>query len=416
MAPSRGLHGLRYTILTSKWPRSTSSPARRVYSTFHDDLVDPSKKVHSYISRSNDPYLNLSIEDYILRKSPADSTILFLYTNRPCVVVGRNQNPWREVNLNILKAADWALTTTVPSIGDVDLVRRRSGGGTVFHDKGNVNWSVTCPRGDFTRDKHAEMVVRALRKLGIDRAKVNERHDIVLDQGIEKRKADTDDTHRTPYTLDEEWRRRPLKVSGSAYKLTRARALHHATALLNSPNLRIISDYLRSPAQDFIKAKGVESVSSPITNIGLSNEEFQKGVQEEFLAMYAASSEDIAVVAVDDGLLDVADIRKGYDELLTREWIYAQTPQFTLTVPTWEDVDLEMSVHHGVIKSFDLEHSSSLDNAIDEIRSALMGQKLQDIGDWGSFLESNMRNWNEEAAFIAERLEELLPIPTIGKV
>lgn len=267
----------------------------------------------------------------MLRKSDAESTILFLYVNRPCVVIGRNQNPWTEVNLGILNAvrsAHNAMETEPPAIGAVDLVRRRSGGGTVFHDEGNLNWSIICPRTEFTRDKHAEMTVLALRKLGIERARVNERHDIVLDQGHEKRPSDSQDTHRTPYT-DEGGILRPLKVSGSAYKLTRQRALHHATLLLCSPNLHIISDYLRSPARDFIQAKGVESVSSPVTNIGLSVESFKGQMQEEFAAMYGAEASSPEFVGPEH--LNVSDIRKGYEELKVRLEFYVSKRPLTLT-------------------------------------------------------------------------------------
>jgi lipoate-protein ligase A len=288
------------------------------YLSFTEKLADPANKLQSYISSSSDPYLNLSIEDHILRKSPTDSTILFLYVNRPCVVIGRNQNPWTEVNLNILNAAHdrhVPKDSEPPGIGTVDLVRRRSGGGTVFHDEGNLNWSITCPRVDFTRDKHAEMVVRALRKLGIERARVNERHDIVLDQGHEKRDSDLPDTHVTPYTVPEGALPRPLKVSGSAYKLTRQRALHHATTLLSSPNLHIIPHYLRSPAKNLIQAQGVESVSSPVANIGLDVAPFQKCLQEEFATMYKELPTLSMVETVGESYLNIPDIQKGYDEL-----------------------------------------------------------------------------------------------------
>jgi lipoate-protein ligase A len=329
MAPSRGLQ-LSYVFQSftqcrsaSRRPVSTATTsawrthARRPYSLFTENLSNPAHKLQSYVSRSSDPYLNLSIEDHILRKSPPDSTVLFLYVNRPCVVIGRNQNPWTEVNLGILNAATDSKElkdTEPPGIGAVDIVRRRSGGGTVFHDEGNLNWSITCPRSEFTRDKHAEMVVRALRKQGIERSRVNERHDIVLDQGHEKRPSDPEDTHRTPYTVDEGIPK-PLKVSGSAYKLTRQRALHHATTLLESPNLHIISQYLRSPAKHNIEAKGVESVSSPVSNIGLDLKAYQKRLQEVFAETYASVGKIDIVETVGDEYLNIPDIRKGYDEL-----------------------------------------------------------------------------------------------------
>ncbi|KAF2086097.1 hypothetical protein K490DRAFT_15875, partial [Saccharata proteae CBS 121410] len=302
----------------------------RNLSTASNGVLNLQPRVQAYISRSRDPFLNLSIEHYLLQKSAPDSTILFLYTNRPCIVLGRNQNPWMEVNLGLLNAAQSSQRkdTEPPAIGAVDLVRRRSGGGTVFHDEGNVNWSIICPPADFTRDKHAEMVVRALRRQGVARARVNERHDIVLDQGAKAVEADERDMHRTPFTVDPTVGPRPLKVSGSAYKLTRTRALHHATCLLESPNLHIIPQYLRSPAKPYITAQGVESVSSPVANIGIPTHKFIEGVRKEFSNMHATDAVDLDMKEVGEEQLEVAEIRKGYDEMKTLEWTYLQTPRF----------------------------------------------------------------------------------------
>jgi lipoate-protein ligase A len=161
------------------------------------------------------------------------------------------------------------------------------------------------------------MVVRALRSCGIDRARVNTRHDIVLDQGdIKSDPVDPKDTHATIYQVPEtDESRRPLKVSGSAYKLTRGRALHHGTCLLSSPNLAIIPDYLHSPAKGMIEARGVESVNSPVTNIGLANETFIEAVQKAFAEMYHANDVELAV-EVGPETLEHEDIKKGYNELL----------------------------------------------------------------------------------------------------
>lgn len=295
MAPSRGctllraLHqaprGFPYRVK----PLPTSS--RRHHhdhasaTDFASSVAKPTASYQIYVSRSLDPYLNLSIEHYLLQKTPAHSTILFLYTNRPCVVLGRNQNPWMEVDLPALKdPLRHPQAGSSPSFGEVLLVRRRSGGGTVFHDEGNVNYSVICPTAAFDRDKHARMVVRALRGLGVDRARVNARHDIVL-QPVFSRSTGSDVTSEAVSST-------PLKISGSAYKLTRLRALHHGTCLLSSPNLDRLSYFLRSPAKSYIKARGVESVSSPVANVGVSNADFVKAVAREFATMYAVRADD----------------------------------------------------------------------------------------------------------------------------
>lgn len=273
-----------------------------------------SEPVQSYISTSADPFLNLSIEHYFLQKATPESAVLFLYVNRSSIIIGRNQNPWLEVNLALLDESRDRPETEPPGLGAVDLVRRRSGGGTVFHDEGNVNWTVICPSAKFTRDTHAEMVVRALRHCGVDRARVNKRHDIVLDQGERGHDIDPEDTHITPYGDPDDTGSRPLKVSGSAYKLTRNRALHHGTCLLSSPNLNVIPHYLHSPAKPYMTARGVESVSSPVGNILLSNEDFTNAVKQEFAKKYS-SDQKTENHEVGEELLEHEEIREGYEEL-----------------------------------------------------------------------------------------------------
>lgn len=298
-------------------------------------LVEASR-YQIYISRSLDPFLNLSIEHFLLQKTPPSSTALFLYVNKPCVVIGRNQNPWLENDLKLLRR------------NEVQLVRRRSGGGTVFHDQGNVNYSVICPTAEFTRDKHAEMVTRAIREIN-PRARVNERHDIVLDQGKMKAEADwpsSTDMHQTSSHAKDEGRG-PLKISGSAYKMTRQRCLHHGTCLLASANLHSISQYLRSPAGPFMKARGVESVRSPIGNVyhtpavteDRHNKDFQMKVIKHFVKMYGISDRARELLSspddsrrlhadgdwvsgfVDESLSDVAEIGEGMEEMKVSEFL-----------------------------------------------------------------------------------------------
>jgi lipoate-protein ligase A len=301
MAPSRGLALLRKSGPELDIYRS------RCLSTLAQVATDAARKTQIYISRTLDPYLNLSIEHFLLQKSSPDSTILFLYANRPCIVIGRNQNPWVEVNIGLFNNPKNAGT---PDIESISLVRRRSGGGTVFHDEGNVNYSVICPTAVFDRDKHAQMVVRALNRLGVERAKVNERHDIVLEQESEQYYSSTENS--TPKsTAPAQANRKPLKVSGSAYKLTRLRSLHHGTCLLSSPNIHQISQYLRSPAKPFIKARGVDSVSSPITNVNVSNEAFEKGVVAEFGRMY----DSVVPFILTDEASEIPELSKGLAEM-----------------------------------------------------------------------------------------------------
>lgn len=165
------------------------------------------------------------------------------------MVIGRNQNPWREADLKKM-AAD-----------SIPLFRRFSGGGAVYHDLGNTNFCIMTNRDIFERDKHAYMVVRAMKSLGIE-MKVNERHDII-------------DVNSN-------------KVSGAAFKILRNRAYHHGTMLLES-NLVNLKKYLDSPIAHEIKSKGVQSVRSSVANIKVSHDIFCKALSKEFQNMYGES-------------------------------------------------------------------------------------------------------------------------------
>jgi lipoate-protein ligase A len=280
-------------------------------SDFSRRMADPDNLVQCYISKSSDPYLNLAIEDHILCTSPDFSTICFLYVNRPCLVMGRNQNPWVEIDLKRLNPKVKTL------LGPIDLVRRRSGGGTVFHDFGNLNWSIICPREEFSRWKYSEMAVRVLRKQGADRVRLNGRNDIVMDMGPPEFDVGPDDVRHTPYGTDDVGHgTRPHKVSGSAYKLTMGRALHHATTLLESPNLRFLYTYFNSPAKDNIKSKGVASVSSPITNIDLDLKLVVDKFQQAFNDSHGGDGTEI----IGDELLKDRSIKTIYDTLRVRPW------------------------------------------------------------------------------------------------
>lgn len=312
--------------------------------TFRELAIKSTSRRQIYMSRISDPYVNLSIEHFLLQKTPPNSNVLFLYVNSPCVVIGRNQNPWLETDLALMRDT-CVMGRENPRKGheSVQLVRRRSGGGAVFHDYGNVNYSVICPTPDFSRNKHAEMVTRVIRTDN-PRARVNERHDIVLDQGSlqEDREPNPADPHRTRQH-HEDIRLPTLKVSGSAYKLTRQRSLHHGTCLLASPNLDVISNYLRSPARPFMKARGVDSVRSPVGNVydGFKRDlealtsAFQVGVAEAFAHLYEfdgtgrsqLTDPDKASIEprfqniyghVEEDVQDIPEIKTGIEELKVR--------------------------------------------------------------------------------------------------
>ncbi|KAI1825442.1 hypothetical protein F4861DRAFT_200007 [Xylaria intraflava] len=437
----RGFTAHNHAFYLTKTGRTRSQivPSSRFFSA--EAISHSSNLVQVYISRATDPYLNLSIEHFLLQKSHKDSVVLFLYTNRPCIVIGRNQNPWVEVNLGLVNQSGVlkqqrqgsrgsksvgienedgnAATTYLEEVeqggDDVLLVRRRSGGGTVFHDTGNVNYGVIYPRASFHRDKYAEMVARALRglkKIPHD-VRVNGRHDIVLDISRTSGEQDTNGDVET------------YKISGSAYKLTRTRALHHGTCLLSSPHLPFLSQLLTSPAAPYIRARGVESVRSPVRNVGISNTEFENTVVGEFKTMHEGARPDIKVeVLAAADVEQIPEIQAGVAQLRSQDWIYAQTPQFSFSshssaddprprpdlpadllssfFPTTDHADaaplgLQMTVRHAQItevvtpsaKSQVAKDMTTRDSERSSLKDSLHGLYLHHIDDWRKYTGSD---------------------------
>lgn len=129
---------------------------------------EPVKK-SVFISQSYDVFTNLAIEDWIYRNYDLKSHhILMLWINNPCVVIGRHQNPFSETNVSHLR-----------NIG-IELARRNSGGGTVYHDRNNLNCTFFTPRERYDRKYNLNLITRAIyREYGID-TEISDRDDILL--------------------------------------------------------------------------------------------------------------------------------------------------------------------------------------------------------------------------------------------
>ncbi|KAJ2902480.1 putative vacuolar membrane protein [Zalerion maritima] len=319
-------------------PVSSLPPLRRYVSMLQ--AKNPDHKIQVWTSQSDNPFLNLAVETNLLKETPEDSVVLYLYFNSPCVVIGRNQNPWKEVNLTYhgRGVPRKEHTANEKSFHKPALLRRRSGGGTVWHDPKNLNWCVICPTKHFDRDKHAEMVVRALGHLGVKNVRVNERHDIVMDK-----------------VNDKDAKSETFKVSGSAYKVTRLRALHHGTLLLDSEYLDSVSPMLNSKAAPYLEARGSDSVKSKITNLGLADlDSVRSSIVKEFAALYGRTRQ---VVQFGKDMWEDHGVRNEARELENPNWVYNQTPQFTFNTHPPSGVkskapdgfSMAFTARHGVI-------------------------------------------------------------------
>jgi lipoate-protein ligase A len=179
------------------------------------------------ISPSHNPAFNLAAEEYLFLHSSDD--VAFLYVNDSCVVLGSNQVLRNELNQEFCR------------IENIPVLRRMSGGGTVYHDAGNLNYSFITQRNGHPADMNGaflQPVVAALSALGID-AKVGQRKDL--------------------------WIAQKYKISGTASHISRGRELHHGTLLFDA-DLQKLQKALAADKPDH-NLRGTASVPSPVMNI-----------------------------------------------------------------------------------------------------------------------------------------------------
>ncbi|CAN3354410.1 hypothetical protein DICA1_B11958 [Diutina catenulata] len=290
------------------------------------------------VSELHDPFLNLALEDYVYHQMPESSKRLMFYTNSPCVVIGKNQNPWKEVNLPVLN-----------SLG-VPLVRRNSGGGTVVHDHGNINFSFMTSKSEFDRFYFAQLVVNAANRVYARGVKVNDRGDIVTNDGY--------------------------KVSGSAYKISKGRSYHHGTMLLSS-RLDVLGKLLhRTPELGKVTCQSIDSVKSSVTNTEIDpevfieevslqferefgkvepvSEEMQEALdQNEMLGLGAfveAERKSAPTLSINESIILPKAVVERAQELKEWAWRYGHTPKFTHEfVNTQLGFTLQFEVAKGAI-------------------------------------------------------------------
>lgn len=190
-------------------------------------IPDSEVRKSVFISQSNDVYSNLALEDWIYRNFDfAHHHILMLWINSPTVVIGRHQNPFAEANVSALMR------------NGVELARRNSGGGAVYHDLGNLNCTFFTPRARYDRKYNLNLITRALyREYGIS-ADISDRDDITV---------------------------MGKKISGTAAKLGQPNAYHHCTLLVNSNKLHLGESLVKDNAE--VISKATASVPSPIKNL-----------------------------------------------------------------------------------------------------------------------------------------------------
>lgn len=280
--------------------------------------------IEVFHSSVTDPYQNLAIEDWLYRTLPTGYRRLFLYTNRPCVVLGRHQNPWIECDLEGMLC------------DGVDLVRRQSGGGTVYHDYGNLNFCFIAEKNSYSQEENFAIVLNALQDMGI-RGERSGRNDILVDG---------------------------RKVSGSAFKVGKTVSFHHGTLLIES-DLDLLMAYL-SAAEQKLESKGIASVRSVVANLQECNPQVNKEVMQDALSrtfreFYGCKLTDSSDTLIAAEILDQdPQAAEFVSSLQNWDWLYGKTPDFSLRLFAQQSKkEFVVQVHRARIQEVSVAEDTS---------------------------------------------------------
>lgn len=266
--------------------------------------------------RIHDPRINLAIEEYLLKTMDVEKDpVLLFYINQPSIIIGKNQNTIEEINTDYVED------------NGIIVVRRLSGGGAVYHDLGNLNYSfITKDDGDsfMNYKKFTQPVVDALAKMGVH-AELSGRNDILAEG---------------------------RKVSGNAQFSTKGRMFSHGTLMFDTEIDAVVSAL--KVKKDKIESKGIKSIRSRVANISeflkdkMTVEEFRL----EILKSIFGGEENIRYYELTEE--DWANIHKlSAERYQTWEWNYGKSPRFNIQkthrFPTG-GIDIRLEVNHGIIK------------------------------------------------------------------
>jgi lipoate-protein ligase A len=263
-----------------------------------------------------DPRINLAIEEYALKNLDVNETYLLFYINEPSIIIGKNQNTIEEINTEYVEK------------NGIHVVRRLSGGGAVYHDLGNLNFSfITKDDGESFHNfrKFTEPVIEALHKLGVN-AELSGRNDIEAEG---------------------------KKISGNAQFSTRGRMFSHGTLLFNSEMDHVASSL--KVKKEKIESKGIKSVRSRVANIS----EFlsEKMTIEEFRSLllkhiFEGNEEIPQYVLTEEDWAKIHQLSK--ERYQNWEWNYGRSPKFNLQhshrFPVGS-IDVRLEVDKGVIEN-----------------------------------------------------------------
>ncbi len=291
-------------------------------------------RLKAYCSETFDPYFNLATEQYLLESLEPGDCVLYLWQNQNTIVIGRNQNPWTECRTELLESEGGHLT------------RRLSGGGAVFHDLGNLNFTFLVNTEDYDLDKQLGVILTALESLGIQAIRSG-RNDILTGG---------------------------RKFSGNAFYKHHGHAYHHGTLLVEA-DMEKLSRYL-TPSKAKLSSKGVDSVRSRVVNLKDICPELTIGKLKEALLSAFPQVYGLPVARLSPQDLQQESISALDTHYRSWEWLYGRKIPLTFSCEgrfDWGSVRLEMQVDEGLVKDCRV-YSDSMDwSCFPSLEKALLG-------------------------------------------
>lgn len=297
-------------------------------------------KLLTFESTSLNPYDNLAAEEFLLRRVAEWEMVLYLWRNERTVVVGRNQNIWSEVNMDELEAIKGFPT------------RRLSGGGAVYHDSGNLNFTFVTRRSDFDIPRQTGVVLAAIRSLGFADAVQTGRNDLCIGE---------------------------RKFSGQSYYYDGDAAFHNGTILWKTGGEEM--SRVLSPSKEKLASKGVKSVRSRTVN--LSEIQPSLGIEEIYKAFYAAFDAEYKLSASKISIdFEDEEYKKIRSRFSSKDWIFNKASNFSEKLSRrydWGNTEIYLDVRGGIVRDCTV-YTDALDtSASQNLRASLIGTPYSDL-------------------------------------